>query len=1225
MVEKFKTHVGKQRENRDRELGVSLVEVLVYIALFTILTTIVLAIINVTISSSQRITSSSTTQAKMNQAASMLQREISLAKAVSYAAPNRIDVLVRQNEIEQKVSYFAYIPGTTSTFPAGVTVSQMPAYNAVMRVTYAANGTTVTSVAPLVSGYDPAGYSKPLFTYFDKANAELVLNASSTIDDHAGISRIEFHIAAKADGRNSALQIESSAVPLFSSPITTATDEPAPLEPECAANFRASITPRNTYATLNWNAPAGATSYTIYRYNVSNGNTLEGSTIVANPGTTTLSNSGVTAGLAWGTTYRWTISVASPGYLKNECADTTATVVPAQVQLVNINSYATDLTTTNPATSLNLGFPTNGGEENRTKTTTNRQAGYRYTVARGLINQLAWSSRFGATSYNIYANGGTTPIITISNGNTYYQDLASSRVNYGRSTTYTVSASNAGGEGSKSSAITLISPPSAPALQAPNDSAQPGSDPVRPDASVTLNGTTYSPTSTKTINRLILRTAATNATAYRAYAYQGNTAATTNCTTGGLSYQASLNFKTGGAVDPNAQWGSYDCYAIAGYNDAGIGAMSTPVGIKQYPGPFNLNGSISSSEYNWLDKSRPNWGNGKCWVDPWDYATTEFTCSGIQSFYGFKNDPKPNGLFDKVDDSYTDIYVSWTRSLNSTGGYVLQRNILSNGVKCGTSSKANVSGCPYGGTASANFNYGSASKVTARLHYEMPGAAYEYTVSAKSAAGALRSKAGNRILTKPDIPSRGETFYEHVGTQRRIVATVLASTRLGNSTSITVESGRTTGKSNSYTRDDTYASWTRPTVTSNGNETTFLCNGGAENWGKGCVGPDLKNRTDGPYNYNARSYQTNWTYDGSTVKSRLIWKYGVMVRADHDGYTSWTRYPDRWPDYWTGAHAGYWSGYQSHAPRTSFSDGTVIPPSKPLEADESAKEECSTRLETDPLYTEECQYGVGIPPAPLDVTVGNPTYNSTTKVTTYTITWSQVAGASAYQYRTSDAANAATTEVTGTSATVTVPAGQTLKFSVRTKNLNNLSSFSDIKPLASQSLSAVSLNIPTVTATKIPLTWNAVTGATRYDIYRSSNGGSSYSLMNTVTTNKYDVTWTQNSGVQYRFYIVAKNSNNSVTSNVITVNGKLTTPTLTATANGKTVNLSWNQVTGAQNYEVSRSINGGAWTVLDTPSGTSYAETLSGTPNPGTKYAYRIRAINTYVNSGYSTTATVTF
>jgi fibronectin type 3 domain-containing protein len=261
----------------------------------------------------------------------------------------------------------------------------------------------------------------------------------------------------------------------------------------------------------------------------------------------------------------------------------------------------------------------------------------------------------------------------------------------------------------------------------------------------------------------------------------------------------------------------------------------------------------------------------------------------------------------------------------------------------------------------------------------------------------------------------------------------------------------------------------------------------------------------------------------------------------------------------------------------------------------------------------------------LDVTVGNPTYNSTTKVTTYTITWSQVAGASAYQYRTSDAANAATTEVTGTSATVTVPAGQTLKFSVRTKNLNNLSSFSDIKPLASQSLSAVSLNIPTVTATKIPLTWNAVTGATRYDIYRSSNGGSSYSLMNTVTTNKYDVTWTQNSGVQYRFYIVAKIINNSVKSNVITVNGKLTTPTLTATANGKTVNLSWNQVTGAQNYEVSRSINGGAWTVLDTPSGTSYAETLSGTPNPGTKYAYRIRAINTYVNSGYSTTATVTF
>ena len=71
-------------------------------------------------------------------------------------------------------------------------------------------------------------------------------------------------------------------------------------------------------------------------------------------------------------------------------------------------------------------------------------------------------------------------------------------------------------------------------------------------------------------------------------------------------------------------------------------------------------------------------------------------------------------------------------------------------------------------------------------------------------------------------------------------------------------------------------------------------------------------------------------------------------------------------------------------------------------------------------------------------------------------------------------------------------------------------------------------NIPTVTSvasnyTSVTLTWNFITGATNYNVYRSQIDGTAYALIGQTSTNSYTDT-TANSGAVYYYVVTASNA-----------------------------------------------------------------------------------------------------
>ena len=165
---------------------------------------------------------------------------------------------------------------------------------------------------------------------------------------------------------------------------------------------------------------------------------------------------------------------------------------------------------------------------------------------------------------------------------------------------------------------------------------------------------------------------------------------------------------------------------------------------------------------------------------------------------------------------------------------------------------------------------------------------------------------------------------------------------------------------------------------------------------------------------------------------------------------------------------------------------------------------------------------------------------------------------------------------------------------------------------------------PTLTAaaqstTAIKLTWNAVTDATSYNVYRE---GSKIASVATGTT--YSDTGL-NPNTQYCYRVTAVNSvGESAQSNEACATTQAETPAvpstptnLTATAQSTTaIGLSWNSVSGATSYKVYRE---GTYLIVVT--GTTYSDTGL---TPNTQYCYKVTAVNSAGESAKSNEACAT-
>src|SRR5262249_33837649 len=122
--------------------------------------------------------------------------------------------------------------------------------------------------------------------------------------------------------------------------------------------------------------------------------------------------------------------------------------------------------------------------------------------------------------------------------------------------------------------------------------------------------------------------------------------------------------------------------------------------------------------------------------------------------------------------------------------------------------------------------------------------------------------------------------------------------------------------------------------------------------------------------------------------------------------------------------------------------------------------------------------------------------------------------------------------------------------------------------------------------TQVALSWTASSGATSYNVKRSTVNGSGYGILTNVGTTSYTNTGVTN-GVTYYYVVSAVNSagesGNSAQASA-TPGGAPGAPTgLTAVAGVTQIGLTWTGSTGATSYNVLRStVNGSGYASIAT-------------------------------------------
>ena len=263
-----------------------------------------------------------------------------------------------------------------------------------------------------------------------------------------------------------------------------------------------------------------------------------------------------------------------------------------------------------------------------------------------------------------------------------------------------------------------------------------------------------------------------------------------------------------------------------------------------------------------------------------------------------------------------------------------------------------------------------------------------------------------------------------------------------------------------------------------------------------------------------------------------------------------------------------------------------------------------------------------IPAAPR-VTIGNSFASGKPQ-----LTWAAVDGAAKYEiYRSTQQSTGYSLLGTTTSTSyvnTSAAAGITYYYKVCAVNSAGTSAYSNIVSGRAKAAipAAPRVTIGNSSASGKPqLTWAAVDGAAKYEIYRSTQQSTGFTLLGTTTSTNYVNTGAA-VGTTYYYKVRALNVDGAAGAYSSTVSGAAkavapAAPTVTMTySDGGKPKLTWSAVSGAASYRVYRSESRGTgYSLLGTTTSTSYVNTGAAV---GKTYYYRVKAVNSAGTSAYS-------
>ena len=243
------------------------------------------------------------------------------------------------------------------------------------------------------------------------------------------------------------------------------------------------------------------------------------------------------------------------------------------------------------------------------------------------------------------------------------------------------------------------------------------------------------------------------------------------------------------------------------------------------------------------------------------------------------------------------------------------------------------------------------------------------------------------------------------------------------------------------------------------------------------------------------------------------------------------------------------------------------------------------------------------------------------------ISWEAVYGAAKYEVYRATSKSGKYTKVKTTTATsytdTDASVGKTYYYKVKTlaSSSKNNSGYSDVvSQLCICAQPATTLSTASATGKPV-ISWKKVSGASKYEVYRSFAQDGEFELIATTAELSYtDKTAPADTDCWYKVNAIASSAaRNSIDADAKLVHATIARPDVTAKpddATGKPV-LSWETVEGATGYKVYRATkSSGTYTELAATEELTYTDTAA---TRGKTYYYKVKALNATCASANST------